>query len=244
MKLVNYQGQPLSEDTAIALQTLAAQLSAERVVLRILRIDGSGPLSLVPAGRHVRMEAVPTGDLTPQYALEVLWAKALPLGFSPWARFPVLGEPGDQVFHFFGPWRNIQEHLVGEGRGELAWPSLCAVAQCEVDTWEGGSADIRLVQGHLHRLGQNPGAVDGIMGTRTQEALRRVGLDGQSFDAIKVFLPDARVGDGKGDVTAGHLVLPGRMVEVSTFGFVKAQAHAHGAAILVDGPGRLVVDVR
>ncbi len=244
MGLVNHQGQPLTEDTAIATRALAAELSAVQVMARVLHVQGAGSMSLVPAGRHVRMEAIPTGGASPQQALEMLWAKALPLGFSPWARFPVVDSPGYQDFHFFGPWRNIQEHLVGEGRGELAWSSLCAAAQCEAGVWEGGAVEIRLVQGHLHRLGQNPGAVDGIMGPRTQEALRKIGLEGQSFDAVRVFLPDARVGDGKGHVTAGHLVLPGRMVEVSTFGFIKAQAHAHGAAILVDGPGRLIVEVR
>lgn len=206
--------------------------------------DDGDPLSIAPAGREIHMSLARNDVKDAQAALNALWGFAVPLGFTPWLRWPVCGQPGDRRFFFLGPWKMIGDRLMAEGRGHMAWPSVCAAAQADAGVWKGADADKRFVQAQLHRLGKNCGPVDGIVAGRTLEALDSLGFGKEPFlkvaDRLRTMetpvpAPAAR--------KIGHLSLPGCKLVLSAFGGVKCVQGTQGAALTVDGPGRLVVDV-
>jgi hypothetical protein len=108
-------------------------------------------------------------------ALASLWSVVVPLRFTPWDRNPVPSST-DHVFHFLGPWQTLYERLIASGRGEHAWVSTCIAAQCDVGAWKGDRELQRFVQAQLHRIGQNPGPLDGQIGARTVAAIHALGL--------------------------------------------------------------------
>jgi len=205
--------------------------------------DEGDPLSLAPAGREVRMSLVRNDVKDPQVALHALWGFAVPLGFTPWLRWPVAGS-GDQRFFFLGPWKMVGDRLMAEGRGHLAWPSMCASAQADAGVWKGSDSDKRFVQAQLHRLGKNCGPVDGIIAERTLEAIASLGFGQEPFlkvaDRLRALETPAPSPAAR---KTGHLSLPGWNLVLSAFGGVKAVQGNQGAILTVDGPGRLVVDV-
>lgn len=179
-----------------------------------------------------------------QAALEALWGLVVPLGFMPWNRYPLVGN-GDDVYHFFGPWRGLYDHLCSEGRGEAAWPSLACAAQVDVGTWEGDRSVERFVQAQLHRLGAHCGIVDGIIGERTQAAIQYLGVGGAPLKELAEHLRD-RAFESKDEETErqyGYVVIPGRKVVASAYGDIHTTRIPQGVALTVDGPGRVVLDV-
>ena len=128
-------------------------------------------------GREIRLESPD---------LRSLWSIAIPLGFTPWSRWPVPGEL-DDLFHFAGPWQQVVDRLLAEGRGELAWQSACCAASCDVGAWKGDRELERFVQAQLHRVGANPGSLDGVVGRRTVDALNSIGLSGDLEAAEESF---------------------------------------------------------
>jgi hypothetical protein len=176
--------------------------------------------------------------------VSTLWGLAVPLGFVPWNRYPMPGQ-ADEAFHFIGPWQGLYDHLLGEGRGELAWPSVCCAAQVDIGRWQGDKPVERLVQAQLHRLGYHCGPVDGEIGPRTIEALRIIGLHSKSLDETASALMEYEPPEvSEAQRATGHIIVPGRQLVVSTSGKVYSTKTRQGAALTIDGPGRLIVDVQ
>ena len=207
----------------------------------------SGPLglpahlSMRPTGREVYLSL--TGLDDPLQRLAVLWSIVVPLGFMPWDRYTVPSDTS-HVFHYLGPWSTVGDFLHGEGRGDLAWPSMCCAAQIEVGTWSGNHATERTIQTHLHRLGIHCGPVDGNMGPATLSAMKALGLTG--MESVKVAealvnmnAPPTRQQERQ----RGHVVLGGVPMQAFTSGGVHTVETRNGYALTVDGPGRLILTV-
>ena len=207
----------------------------------------SGPLglpahlSMRPTGREVYLSL--TGLDDPMQRLAVLWSIVVPLGFMPWDRYPVPSDTS-HVFHCLGPWSTVGDFLHGEGRGDLAWPSMCCAAQIEVGTWGGPHTTERTIQTHLHRLGIHCGPVDGNIGPVTLSAMKALGLTG--MESVKV--AEALVGMSapptrQQERQRGHVVLGGVPMQAFTSGGVHTVETRNGYALTVDGPGRLILTV-
>ena len=257
--LVAYRSSVLTPDTAEALRHVERNVAKWPRDLRLTfqgvrRGDanwkgcGTSPhLSMRPTGREVRLRLhLPKGmDSSESRYREVsmLWGFVVPLGFTPWNRYPIPG-PEDDLFHFLGPWQPLFDHLCGEGRGELAWPSVCCAAQSDVGTWEGDRKVERFVQAQLHRLGLHCGPVDGIIGERTSQALRALGVVGKTLEetatTLQGYEPPPKP---KSERRFGHVVIDGDDVTVFAHGEIAAQRTHQGVALAIDGPGRVILDI-
>lgn len=262
-KLVAYRSAQLTPDTAERLRRLearAASLGDMKVVFepdpgpgweKVVASPGpSGlppTLSLRPAGREVRMRIrLPTHpgseDARRQTEVETLWSLAIPLGFVPWTRYPLPGH-GDDLFHCLGPWQMLYDSLCGEGRGELAWPSVCAAAQVDVGRWEADRHLERFVQAQVHRLGIPVGPIDGIVTERLQEAIRALGLGGLALKDVARALAGMETPEpSQAERRIGHVIVPGNVVAMS-HGRVAATRTRNGFALTIDGPGRVILDI-
>lgn len=207
------------------------------------------PLSMRPTGREVYLRAELIGFEGPEEVrslaeLSVLWGLAVPLGFIPFSRYPVPG-PTDRVYHYLGPWATLGDFLQGDGRGDLAWPSMASAAQCSVGTWKGDRISERSVQTHLHRLGIHCGPVDGLIGEQTLSSLRALGLGGLSMHealgalrAMKTHTSPSRAGERR----LGHFSMAeGHLPEAFSSGLVHTIKTRTGYSVSVDGPGRLIL---
>lgn len=187
---------------------------------------------------HLRLE-VPS--CSSQVALGLLWGLAIPCGFVPWQRYPEVGH-ADMVFHYWGPWKQIEDNLLSSGRGEAIWPSLCALSQCEAGIWEGSLLKERLLQGHLHRAGFGCGPVDGIVGPQTKQALAACGLGGLSVsEALCALEKRSTPVNQTAPLRRGRLDLD--RVVVRATGGIRVTRSPQGHLITVTGEGRLIVDV-
>lgn len=208
----------------------------------------SAPLSMRPTGREVYLRADLIDYQGPERGrslaeLSLMWALAVPLGFIPFSRYPVPG-PTDRVFHYLGPWASLGDFLQGDGRGDLAWPSMVSAAQCAVGTWEGERISERSVQTHLHRLGIHCGPVDGLIGERTLSALRSLGLGGLSMHEAIEALQAMRGAPAqkKGERRLGHFSMAeGDLPEAFSSGLIHTIKTRTGFSVSVDGPGRLIL---
>lgn len=245
--LISFRGLLLTKDTAQAVEALEARAAETGWRVRLLgpapgSQDGN-PLSLVPAGREVHA-ILEQGDSSEQSSLNAMWGCAVPLGFTPWCRYPLVGEPRSNVFHYFGPWRALHDRVLSEGRGHLAWPSVCCAAQCDVGQWAGDHTTERLIQAQLHRVGRNCGPIDGVLGPRTAMAIQSLGLGQVAVGKLLEHL--YRLGEEKRPASprqVGYIALPNRQMTVSAVGGVKVARTKQGAMLTVDGPGRVVVDI-
>lgn len=198
-------------------------------------------LSMRPTGREVYLSLAGLDD--PMQQLAALWSIVVPLGFVPWDRYPVPSETS-HVFHYLGPWSTVGDFLHGEGRGDLAWPSMCSAAQIEVGTWGGNQPTERHIQTHLHRLGVHCGPVDGNMGPVTLSAMTALGLTGmESTKAAEALVNMAAPPVPDHARQRGHLTLGGVSMQAFTSGGVHTVETRNGYALTVDGPGRLIVTV-
>lgn len=199
--------------------------------------------SMAGTGREVGL-VLSSSDLSLEQELGLLWGLAVPLRFTPFSRYPLPG-PRQAVFHYLGPWTLLYERLLAEGRGELAWPSVCVAAQCDVGVWKGDRGMERSVQAQLHRTGINCGPIDGIIGPRTASALTAARLTGMPFDKVEQELltrPTGVLITNKKNVH-GHLVIQNTEYSVATFGRITSTRVNNGTAFAIQGPGRIVVDV-
>lgn len=273
LDLVQYRRGSLTTDTVEALRHLemrAAKIKDMELRLHVsavarpdmlyTQLEASpGPtglppaLSAVPTGREIylRIEFLKDpGDVgdRPQRELAVLWGLAVPLGFVPWARFPVFVRDGDTstVFHYPGPWQPMMDALMGMGRGEEAWPSFCAAAQSDVGMWGGSRSIERFVQAQLHRLGYNCGPVDGLIGDKTEAALRGSGFSGVPLKdlATKLQEKETPVAPQAGKKVEGHVIVPSGNFSIASYGQVHTIKTSQGAALDIHGPGRVVLDFR
>lgn len=243
-RLKTYKGLIVTADTAEALRSLENRAN-EQGKWRVKYVPQTAkpdPLSLLPAGREVHLLFEKVGA-TAQDALNAAWGCAVPLGFSPKLRYPLV-EPGSMVFHFFGPWQGLYGLLLAEGRGHLAWPSVCCAAQCDVGEWKGDKEEPRFVQSQLHRIGRNCGPIDGVIGPRTAAAIESLAVPRGTLVQVAEYLRTAEPLKNPTQTGRGHLLIQGYGMVVEGYGGVKAWPVQNGAGIEVSGPGRLVVDVR
>jgi len=266
-QLIQHKNGVYTPDTVDALRTLeqrVAKLSTSLVVegrpqptmgWGQVRED-PGPTGLPPewsavsTGREVYMRLEMNKDegseaTRRERELAMLWGLTVPLGFTPYTRYPLPG-PHDQVFHFFGEWTTMMDQLLGAGRGEAAWPGFCAAAQLDVGKWDGGRGTERLVQTHLHRIGYNVGAIDGIVGNKTQGALRAAGM--HSLEMTEVAKQIVKMVPHVPTIlekdVQGRLEMPDVDWSIHPYGQVRTTRTVRGADFHISGPGRVVIDVR
>lgn len=245
IRLILHHGIYVAPDVADAMRELEAQASRTGWKVKFLRPDqqSHSPLSLIPAGREVWFEFQKNGA-DQQAALYAAWGTAVPLGFTPKLRDPIL-EPGCRVYHYLGPWQALYGKMLAEGRGHMAWPSVCAAAQVDVGAWKGDKEETRFVQAQLHRWGRNCGPIDGVVGPRTAGAIESLSLPRGSLTLVaEHLLKNDPPTTPENKSSRGHLHLPGRQLVVQGHGGVKAWRMDSGAGFEVSGPGRIVVDVR
>lgn len=141
----------------------------------------------------------------------------------------------------------MMDQLLGAGRGEAGWPAFCCAAQLDVGKWEGTRGTERLVQAHLHRIGLNVGAVDGIIGNKTQGALRASGMHSMPLSEVakEIVKREPRVPTILEKETDGQLVMPQDVDwSIHPYGQVRTTRTVQGANFHISGPGRVVIDVR
>ena len=256
MKLISYRGVLVTQDTAAALKKLEEKASEGGWRFHLVGPapdsieDSHKDRSLAWAGREVHITLDRSDKVyEPQTAVNALWAYAVPLGFTPYRRYPDFrGSNADKVFHYLGHWQHLHDRMLAEGRGHLAMPSVCAAAQAAVDRWEGEHPTAVFLQGQLHRLGRNCGPVDGVIGPRTLAAIESLGIDtkekGLSIPEIGEWL---RIQENpkvdQGVVEKGHILIHGRRVVAQGTGGVQVQQTPQGPALYIRGPGRVVIDV-
>lgn len=201
--------------------------------------------SMWVAGREAQLRLQFTERQTTRWEeVAALWGLAVPLGFVPWNRYPMPGH-GDEVFHYLGPWHGLYDHLLSQGRGELAWPSVCCAAQVDLGRWQGDKPVERFVQAQLHRLGHHCGPVDGVVGDRTLAALRAMGLQSKNLNqAAEALLEYDPPEVPEAQRKFAHIIAPGHRIAVNTTGKVYSVRNRQGAALTIDGPGRVIVDVQ
>ncbi len=257
-KLVAYRSSVVTPDTAEALRRLelvASERGGVRIRYRGVSSDEAswdgvqrdpGPtglpphLSMRPTGREVYLSVTTEEGTDPMRELAILWGLAVPLGFMPWGRYPV-PSLHDHVFHFLGPWAIIPDFLNGEGRGEQAWPSVCAAAQCHVARWGGPKPTEHALQAHLHRLGIHCGPVDGNVGERTLSSLKAMGLGGIPIDqALQALCQMGPLTPEKGKRRVGFFTMSGS-VEAFPSGQVHVTRTRAGYAVTADGPGKITL---
>ena len=263
-KLVTYRSGLVAPDVPEAvtrLEQAAAAIPGARLYFSAPRVDQVSweavekdpgltcmppHLSMRPAGREVSLkldldefEGSKTHKACAE--LEALWGLAVPLGFVPWQRYPVVS-PQQQIFHYLGPWASVIDSLHGEGRGEAAWPSACAAAQVEVGQWEGPRAENIRIQSQLHRLGIPCGPIDGHIDDRTLSALRALGLGGKEMVSVAKTLarmrPPRVVNKARRN---GQIIMS--QCEAFSSGLVHTTKTNAGYAVTVDGPGTVTLIV-
>lgn len=205
-------------------------------------------LSMRCTGREIQFKLQRKGSKAlgmAQGDVEALWGLLVPLGWTPWTRYPIAGTIGHDVFHYYGPWRPLYDSLLGEGLGEKAWPSLCAAAQLDVGRWGGDRQVERFVQAQLHRMGHSVGPVDGIIGPRTLACVAAAGIgSGMTLsDLADKLAKSTDAAPVKSSRRRGFLSVDGPH-EVFGTGGISVVRNKQGAAITIDGPGRLLVEVR
>lgn len=250
IRLINFRGVPLTPDAVAALKDVeTTAIKKGRWALEILGPEYAfkdRELSLIPGGREVHLRLHREDVTDPEVELRALWGLAVPRGFVPWLRHCTpTGTPQDRILHFLGPWTALYERLHAEGRGHLAWRSVCCAAAVEVGEWKGDREKERFIQAQLHRLGHNIGPVDGVVGERTKAALQRLSLFG-TLENIYEALRDSK--DPGSPPTSkplhGHIVVPGREIQVRHYGEVASVAMgSSGARLSAKGRGRFIVDV-
>lgn len=249
MKLLEREKGLISPDTWEVVEKLRFEVASKLPKHRLIVKIPSGPTitgmsretSLVPAGREVELTLL---DEQGKTSRPKLWGLAIPLGLVPWDRYPE-DTPTQTVWHYFGVWSLLMDHLVGAGRGEAAWPSVCAAAQCDTGTWEGDHRDERRIQSLLHLSGAHPGPVDGVLGPLTQGVLRSMGFGSMSLKTILTRLESAQPVHTRNFPKSlqGKWLLEGAQFAVHTFGSIRARRELKGASVDIRGPGRIVIDI-
>jgi hypothetical protein len=268
MDLVAFRKTLVTPDTAECLRQLevrAASLGGVKLVIegqppglyawssvrKYPGATGAAPeASMIPAGREVKIRLVMDASHLPeaerrQREIGLLWSLAVPCGLTPWNRHPVLGQ-GEDTFHCLGPWQVVYDSLVIENRHAEAWSSACVAAQVEMGRWEGSRLLERLIQAQLHRVGAPCGPIDGMIGERTQKALRAMSLPkaGERLeDTAKYLLAIQPTKPRKNVETRGHVNIPDAHVVATTTGHVQASRTVQGYNLEIKGRGRVILDI-
>lgn len=264
-QLVRHGEYEFTSDTVSILERLAERVESlkARLVVRGRARDKTtwssvtadpGPTGLAPdlsaalTGREVYLRVQLSADASSSQRtreLAMLWAMAVPLGLVPYSRYPLPG-PHDEVFHYLGEWATMVDGLLGAGRGEEGWPAFCCAAMLDVGRWEGTRTTERTVQAHLHRIGFHVGAVDGIIGAKTQSGLKAANLHSMTLADVakRIVELSPAVPEQMERPFKGQLELPGVDFSIHPFGQVRATKTIKGSDLLISGPGRYVIDVR
>ena len=268
LQRIQFNATAVTPDTAAALR----QLEKRADLMKDIRLTVNGPSLEDMNWDRMRLRPGPTG-LPPEWSamntgrevylgveilddtlskesrlersLATLWALAVPLGFTPYSRYPLPGAYMS-VFHFMGPWDILMDHMLGAGRGEAAWPGFCGAAQADVGAWEGQHQTERFVQSHLHRIGYNCGAIDGLVGNSVVAALKAAGMAGKPLMDVAEEL--GKVGTRPQrqprKPIEGFVDIPDTDFSIVSYGQVRTTRTPKGALLSIGGPGRIVVDVR
>ncbi len=206
--------------------------------------EDPGPTGMPPyssmrnTGREVYAR-IESPSLDSEVSTHILWSIMVPMGFTPWDRYPVPTSTS-HIFHFFGGWWDIGDSLQGEGRGEHSWPSMCVASQLEVGAWEGNRTTERSIQAHLHRLGIRCGPIDGIVGDRTLDAIKSLGLSNlESAEVVEklstmVISPSPQE---KNEKKFGQIFMEGANMRVFNSGSVASKRTNSGFLLTSWGPG-------
>lgn len=240
IKLVTHRSSFVHPECLDALHKLNAR--GKEAGWKKLQVEGCSfgshqftPLSALYTGRefHIQIDA----------PIESLWSVAIPLGFIPWNRYPVQDDNA-HIFHYYGKWAPLIDFLHSEGMGEWAWSSFCCASLLEIGSWEGDKPIERAIQMHLHRLGIHCGPIDGIIGERTLQSLKTLGLselrNQEILEKIQNWDFPEPVVKKQG---LGHLHLGSHDAKVFTSGGVKAIQSHNGYTISIQGSGRIIVFV-
>lgn len=123
------------------------------------------------AGRSVDLDvgSVRFPGVAADRQLDVLWECALATGWTPILRAPTEGAAESWHFDMRGELSGIHDRL-----GYESWALAGALLVGHAGAWQ---SDVRVVQALLHRVGEDVGAIDGILGPRTTRGVvARLGL--------------------------------------------------------------------
>jgi hypothetical protein len=249
-RLIQYRSElSVTSDTAGKLRELEAKAKEYGWSVIYLPFEEERPAiseesSLGRAGREIRFDLTHDTTKKPKQKLAAMWSLAVPLGFTPWSRYPVLGEH-QHIFHYLGPWGVLYDRICAEGRGHLAWDSVRTASLVDVGALEGPKTLEKFIQAQLHRLGHNPGPLDGMVGPRTIKSLEALGLKGLPFaEMAEEMMKKSAKKPPPSKRGTGHITIPGRSLSVTSFGSVKTLQTNNGVALDVGGAGgRVVVDI-
>lgn len=237
IKLVAFRGSFVHPECLEALHKLDEKGKAagwESLKIEACRVGETEflPNSALYTGREIHIQV--------GASIESLWAEAIPLGFIPWNRYPV-EDWNAHIFHYYGKWASLIDFLHSEGRGEWAWSSFCCASLLEIDSWKGNKPVEREIQMHLHRLGIHCGPIDGVVGQRTLQALKNLGL---SEFRNKEILDKIREWDFDPEETSpggvGYLYLGGRTANILTSGGIRVTQSNNGYTISIEGSGKII----
>lgn len=232
------------EDTLAALAQIEAFAAHHKCKIRYEKAPG---FDLNTAGRAVQLTFVERDGevLSREIAERVMWSLAVPCGFTPHDRYLVSGSESSLVFNHLGIWRPLHDRLLGEGRGDLLWPSLLNAARADVGKLESDREVEIFIQAQLHRIGFNCGPVDGIIGPRTVECIKQSGLSGLELSEVAKILSEQKSGRVRKQENPGkgHIILPNHEFTVTAVGEVSSIRITDGASLIIRGPGRVILDI-
>ena len=97
---------------------------------------------------------------------------------------------------------------------------------------------------HLHRLGIHCGPIDGVIGARTLNALKTLGLARKSLsESVGIVSQWENPKQEPTSGNAGHIYLGGRNSTVFTAGQVHAINTGNGYTISIEGQGRIIIEI-
>lgn len=144
------------------------------------------------AGRAVdiSIQALKFKNVAPDLQLDKLWALAKPLGFKPIIRIP--DERMSECWHFDFPSSTWEAAY-----SKLNYSEVAKCAMIDAGCWDPNEKPTKLdamfVQAQLIRLGfYEIGSVDGVIGSKTLDVLKKMGLDKATMDVIGKTLADRK----------------------------------------------------
>lgn len=201
---------------------------------------------LAQSGREIcfEMKHIDGFDTTSQNQINALWGLAVPLGLTPYNRYP-LDDSLSFMFHHFGCWQPLMERILAEGRGHLMWSSIVCASLCDIGKWGGDKTLVRTVQSQLHRVGYNCGVIDGVIGSRTLRCIQANKLEGLSItEMVEILNKQKKKEVAVNKSTKGFISLPNRQFQVTSYGGVHTVKNNNGFSIESNSRGgRLIIDI-
>jgi len=241
--LISMRGLKVTPDIPPILAELEKALSKIGDVR--LKVSDSSLSGLSVAGRELNLSVV-SSKYSPKECTFILWGCAIPLGFTPMDRHPNLDTPTRDCFYFLGVWEVYYSNLLSMGLGEFAWESVCLAAQLDVGhaPTQISNPSTRYIQAQLGRKGLYRGLVDGVMSNEIQSCLATLGIQGLPEKEMFVVLNQESISKLETkQKQQGFLSLPRIPFRVSSYGRVSTVQRNEGVEIVVEGSGRVVIDL-